>query len=139
MSSQHHCHTRERVFLCPAEGAPVQAPEEEEAYEEGLLLGFDLGDIEHDLYYSNIKEFLSGGNAGNIRYVEFQRVWSPHTHNSCTYCQPGHYLGELSCLSSTCDRLLWHHVDACILASRMYSCHHACGTRVMPSTSPLRF
>ncbi len=58
----------------PADEAPVQAPEEEEAYEEGLLLGFDFGDIEHDLYFSNIKESLSGGNAGNIRYVEFQRV-----------------------------------------------------------------
>ncbi len=62
------------ILVCPAEEAPVQAPEEEEAYEEGLLLGFDFGDVEHDLYFSNIKESLSGGNAGNIRYVEFQRV-----------------------------------------------------------------
>ena len=70
--------------ICLAAAAPVQAPEEEEAYEEGLLLGFDLGDVEHDLYYSNIKEFLSGGNAGNIRYVEFQRVGSGGLPLLCT-------------------------------------------------------
>ena len=77
--------------VCSAEEAPVQAPEEEEAYEEGLLLGFDFGDIEHDLYFSNIKESLSGGNAGNIRYVEFQRVCTTGfllSHSHFQACRP---------------------------------------------------
>jgi len=59
-----------------AEGAPDQAEEAEEAYEEGLLLSIDFGDAEHDLYYSNLKESLGGGNPINIRFVEFQRVCS---------------------------------------------------------------
>ena len=48
----------------------------EEEIKEGCLLGFDFGEAEHDLYYSNIKEALATGDRWNIRFVEFQRVRS---------------------------------------------------------------
>jgi hypothetical protein len=50
----------------------------EEEIKEGCLLGFDFGEAEHDLYYSNIKEALATGDWRNIRFVEFQRVRSRH-------------------------------------------------------------
>ena len=59
----------------PHAEAEPEAQEEPE-FQEGLLLGFDLGPAEHDLYYSNVKESLSAGDARSIRFVEFPRVSS---------------------------------------------------------------
>jgi hypothetical protein len=54
----------------------------EEQSEGGCLLGFNFGQAEHDLYYSNIKEALAAGDRKNIRFVEFQRV------NTVLTCYP---------------------------------------------------